>query len=173
MNWDALGALAEVAGALAVLVTLVYLAVQTRDNVKVMRSRAVWDAQVSFVEVNEILGGGGVIANVVYKAITDPENLTDLETYQVHRFCRGWFQRMEAQFALYRSGILDEEVWELRRGYAQGMLAMSPFKEWWALDKNNSMFTMAFIESMDSADDAMELKFMGISSENSPTDSSQ
>ncbi|MEH6517835.1 MAG: hypothetical protein V7742_14220 [Halioglobus sp.] len=42
---------------------------------------------------------------------------------------------------------------------------MSPFKEWWALDKNNSMFTMAFIESMDSAGEAIDLKFMGISSE--------
>ena len=72
---------------------------------------------------------------------------------------------MEAQFALYKSGILDEEVWELRRGYAQGMLDMSHFKEWWALDKNNSMFTIAFIESMDSAGEAIDLKFMGISSE--------
>ena len=44
MNWDALGALAEAVGALAVIITLIYLALQTRDNVKVMRSRAVWDA---------------------------------------------------------------------------------------------------------------------------------
>ena len=109
--------------------------------------------------MNEILGGDGVIANVVYKAITDHE------TYQVHRFCRGWFQRMEAQFALYRAGIFDEEVWELRRGYAQGMLDMSSFKEWWAIDKNNSMFTAAFIDSMDSALETIDLKFMGVSSE--------
>ena len=45
--------------AVAVLVTLVYLAIQTRDNTRVMRSKAVWDAQVSFVEVNELLGDGG------------------------------------------------------------------------------------------------------------------
>jgi hypothetical protein len=38
MNWDAIGSIAEVVGALAVLFTLIYLAVQTRDNVKVMRS---------------------------------------------------------------------------------------------------------------------------------------
>jgi len=165
MNWDAIGSIAEVVGALAVLITLVYLAVQTRDNVKIMRSRAIWDAQVSFVEINEMLGDGGVVANVIYKAIKDPYRLTDHETYQVHRFCRAWFQRMEAQFALYRAGILDTEVWELRRGYAQGMLAMSPFKEWWELDKNNSMFTRAFIESMDNGGQAVDLKFMGISSE--------
>jgi hypothetical protein len=89
MNWDAIGSIAEVIGALAVLITLVYLAVQTRDNVKVMRSRAIWDAQVSFVEVNELLGDGGVVANVIYKAITDSESLTDHENYQVHRFSRG------------------------------------------------------------------------------------
>ncbi len=164
MNWDAVGSIAEVVGAVAVLITLIYLAVQTRNNVKVMRSRAIWDAQGSFVEVNEILGNGGVVANVIYKAITDPESLIDHETYQVHRFCRGWFQRMEAQFALYNAGILDDEVWELRRGYAQGMLDKSPFKDWWELDKNNSMFTRAFIESMDNSGQVIDLKFMGVSS---------
>ncbi len=56
LNWDAINTFAELVGAVAVLITLGYLAIQTRDNVRVMRSRAVWDAQVSFVEVNEVLG---------------------------------------------------------------------------------------------------------------------
>jgi hypothetical protein len=122
MNWDAIAAIAEVAGALAVLITLGYLAIQTRDNVKVMRSKAVWDAQMSFVEVNEILADRGEVADVVYKALSDSNSLREREKYQIHRFFRGWFQRMEAQFALYKSGILDEEIWELRRGYAQAFL---------------------------------------------------
>ena len=62
MNWDAIAAIAEVVGALAVLITLAYLAIQTRDNVKIMRSRAIWDAQVSFVEVNELLADDGAQA---------------------------------------------------------------------------------------------------------------
>ena len=40
LNWEVIGAFAEVTGALGVLVTLAYLAIQTRDNVRVMRSRA-------------------------------------------------------------------------------------------------------------------------------------
>jgi hypothetical protein len=32
MNWEAIGAIGEVLGALAVIVTLVYLAVQIRQN---------------------------------------------------------------------------------------------------------------------------------------------
>ena len=34
MNWDALGAIAELVGAIAVLLTLIYLAVQIRQNNK-------------------------------------------------------------------------------------------------------------------------------------------
>jgi hypothetical protein len=162
MNWDAITAIAEVVGALAVLITLAYLAIQTRDNVKIMRSKAIWDAQVSFVEVNELLADDGAVADVLYKVLSKPDSLTDRETYQLHRFLRGWFQRMEAQFALYKVGILDREVWELRLGYAQGMLAKSPFKEWWSIDKNNSMFTKDFIESIDNYSQTIDLSFMGV-----------
>ena len=150
MNWDAIGATAELIGAAAVFVTLIYLAIQTRDNVRVMRARAIWDAQVSFVEVNETLGDGGVVSELIYKLLSEPENLNEYERYLVHRFMRGWFQRMEAQFALYKSGILDEEVWQLRRGYARALLDKPIAGEWWELDKKNSVFTKAFIDSIDS-----------------------
>ena len=39
MNWDPVGAIAEVCGALAVLVTLIYLAVQIRQQNQVARAQ--------------------------------------------------------------------------------------------------------------------------------------
>jgi hypothetical protein len=164
LNWDAIIAIAEVVGALAVLITLAYLAIQTRDNVRIMRSRAVWDAQVSFVEVNEILGDGGTVSQLMYKAVSEPGELSSYEKYLAHRFCRGWFQRMEAQFALYSAGILDEEVWELRRGYAKAILNNPVMSEAWESDKGNSMFTKAFIESIDSVGNAEAPSFLGVGS---------
>jgi len=162
LNWDAIIAFAEVVGALAVLITLGYLAIQTRDNVRVMRSRAVWDAQVSFVEVNERLGDGGTVSQLIYKILSESGELSPYEKYLVHRFCRGWFQRMEAQFALYSVGILDAEVWELRRGYAKAILNNPVMAEAWEADKGNSMFTKAFIESIDSVTTNSEMpKFLG------------
>ncbi len=162
MNWDAIGAAAEIIGAMVVLVTLIYLAFQTRDNVKVLRARAVWDAEVSFVEVNEILADGGTVSELIFRSLSDPEELSAYEKYLVHRFVRGWFQRMEAQFALYNAGILDEEVWQLRCGYAKAMLANPILRDSWKLDKNNSMFTKAFIESIDSTLKPEISGFMGI-----------
>ena len=164
MNWDAIAGFAEVISATAVLITLAYLAIQTRDNVRVMRSRAVWDAQVSFVEVNELLGDGGTVSELIYKTLSDPEELSSYEKYLVHRFCRGWFQRMEAQFALYTAGILDEEVWELRRGYAKAILGNPVLKEAWDKDKVNSMFTKACIESIDRTVVSDLPSFLGVDS---------
>jgi hypothetical protein len=162
LNLNTIVAAAELIGALAVLITLVYLAIQTRDNTRVMRSRAVWDAQVSFVEVNELLGDGGIVSELIYKVLINPEALSAYEKYLAHRFCRGWFQRMEAQFALYQAGILDKEVWELRRGYAKAILGNSVLKESWELDKGNSMFTSAFIQSIDSTTQTKVPDFLGI-----------
>ncbi|MFT4815649.1 MAG: hypothetical protein ACI9IQ_001142, partial [Cyclobacteriaceae bacterium] len=40
MNWDAIGALGEVAGALVVIISVVYLASQVRQNTAVSRADA-------------------------------------------------------------------------------------------------------------------------------------
>ncbi len=164
MNWEAIGAAAEIAGAMVVLVTLIYLAFQTRDNVKVLRARAVWDTQVSFVEVNDILGDGGIVSELIFRSLSDPEEMSSYEKYLVHRFVRGWFQRMEAQFALYKVGILDEEVWQLRCGYAKAILDNLIIRDCWELEKTNSMFTKAFIESIDGTIQKEISGFMGIGS---------
>ena len=44
MNWEAIGAVGETVGALAVLLTLVYLAMQIRQNTRSVQAAAVWYA---------------------------------------------------------------------------------------------------------------------------------
>ena len=38
MNWDAIGAIGEIVGAIAVVITLLYLAHQTRINTKAVKT---------------------------------------------------------------------------------------------------------------------------------------
>jgi hypothetical protein len=162
MDWEAIGASAEAVGAIAVLMTLVYLAIQTRDNVRIQKAQAIWDAQQSFVEVNELLGDGGLVSNLVYRAAAGETEFSEYEQYLLHRFVRGWFQRLEAQYALYQAGVLDEEVWQLRRGYAKAILGNPTLRASWDLDKNNSMFTVSFIESIETGDARPIPGFSGI-----------
>ena len=138
------------------------MAIGAWNNGKVMRASAIWDSQISFVAMNEKLADGGVISEVMFRALSDPDSLSPYERHLAHRFARGFFQRLEAQFALYGSGILDEEVWQLRRGYAQALLDNPLIKESWELDKQNTMFTKAFIEAIDKAPHVELAGFMGV-----------
>lgn len=84
------------------------------------------------------------------------------ERYLLHRFVRGWFQRLEAQFALYQADILDEEVWNLRRGFAKAVLGNPTLRASLELDKGNSMFTKAFVESIETSGESAIAGFSGI-----------
>ena len=46
MNWEAIGAIGEIVGAIAVVVTVGYLAVQIRQNTRSIRAAAVHQATV-------------------------------------------------------------------------------------------------------------------------------
>jgi uncharacterized membrane protein len=50
VNWDAIGAVAEVIGALAVLITLIYLALQIRQNTRAINSSAL-DSTVNTISI--------------------------------------------------------------------------------------------------------------------------
>jgi hypothetical protein len=161
MNWAAISTISEVIAASAVVLSLVYLAIQTRQNNKVLRTQAVWDAQNSFVAINETLSDGGVLSELIYRAMNTPDSLTVYEQYLTQRFIRGTLQRVEAQFALYTNGILDDEVWQLRRNYIKSLIKNPLMQQIWHVEKNNLMFTQAFIKEIDTAPDTKPLVFLG------------
>ena len=65
MNWDAIGAVEDVVGGIAVLVTLIYLARQMRQNNALMKEQASYnsDKGVGFVGPPEAQPRGGVLAH--------------------------------------------------------------------------------------------------------------
>lgn len=162
MTLEELAYISQIIGVFAVFASLVYVAIQTHQNGRMMRAKAAWDAEVSFIEINDMLSSGGMMSELAYKTFTNPASLTDYERHLMHRFFRGVLQRTEAQFALYAHGVLDAEVWHLRRAYIKSTLKNPVFTEAWQADKANSMFTRAFIAEMDTAVDRDAPTFLGV-----------
>jgi hypothetical protein len=146
---------------LAIVGSLVFVAIQTRQNGRTLRAQAAWDAQASFAEINDMLAAGGPISEVSYKAFTAAETLSPYERYLMHRLMRGLLQRAEAQYALYANGVLDAEVWRLRRGYIRSLLSNALVNEVWRVEKANSMFTAAFIAEIENAEARQGPMFLG------------
>jgi hypothetical protein len=55
VNWDAIGAIGEVLGAVGVIITLVYLSVQLRQNTRAMRGQTHGTRTTHIIEMNTVL----------------------------------------------------------------------------------------------------------------------
>jgi hypothetical protein len=78
MNWEAAGAIGEIVGALAVFLTLIYLATQIRQNTKAVQAAAV-DASISKVtSVRQSMYENAEIAQIYLKGLAHPDDLDDV-----------------------------------------------------------------------------------------------
>ncbi len=108
MNWDALGALAELAGAIGVIATLVYLSIQIRHNTQMMRVTVKQDQTSITHKLNDMALAH---SDLYVKAIADGE-LSEKEQFEftvlVRAVLRGW----ESYCYMRDAGLLDDTEWE-------------------------------------------------------------
>ncbi len=104
MNWEAVGAIGEIVGALAVFLTLAYLAVQIRQNTNAVRATALDSSVNSVLVVREKLFEDPELMGLYLKGLENPEGLNEID---------------KARFMLLMQNIL----WALWNAYSQAEIA--------------------------------------------------
>ena len=94
MNWDAIAAVAEVAGAIGVIVTLLYLALQVRQNNALMQS----EASIAYAEMRRgsyrALSEDTTMLSIILKT-ANGEELSPVEALSLEFFNRSVFVNWE------------------------------------------------------------------------------
>lgn len=85
MNWDAIGAIGEIIGALAVVATLLYLASQTRQTRTAVESKANLGTVEAHGRFRQALVYNPDLADLIAKANGDP-NISDGEKIRLRAF---------------------------------------------------------------------------------------
>ena len=125
MNWDAIGAIGEVGGAVAVVVTLIYLAVQLRQNTRAIRS-------ANYAAYNQVASSwADFVANHAanmpeYGERSTPEALTPQQLWVRVGFATKSICQAETIFLNHRLGSIDEDVFEARMDSFQRILTEMP-----------------------------------------------
>jgi len=112
MNWDAVGATAEAIGALAVIVTLAYLAIQLRQQNSVARAQVQQQRADSVIQlVNNIYTSKEVdlFTKVVGNTNLKREDFSESEQFRVRLILSPVRANLENTFEQYRSGFITEE----------------------------------------------------------------
>ncbi len=79
MNWTAIGAISDAIGALGIIVTLAYLAIQIRQSTLAARAEAVNRSNTSMHEVRTTIFSSAEISELFYQGNSNPDGLSDME----------------------------------------------------------------------------------------------
>ena len=131
MNWEAIGAVGEIVGALGVVVTLAYLASQIRTQNRESRLTAVtelttqWNVFLaSFVEFP-------YVAELWAKGLKDFSSLSEPETVQFSSHCGRLMRLVSGLQDQHVQGRLDARTWEGMRRTLDDVARYPGFKAWW------------------------------------------
>ncbi len=129
MNWEAIGAIGEILGALAVLITLTYLAVQIRQNTNQQKREELVSIQHGQNAVVAQLQDPRVFGAYVRTAEDRGSSIEDRGT------CFSWvvqyLNHFQVVHELHRYGTLDEEQYQLWAGFAVAIVAPKGVRRWW------------------------------------------
>ena len=132
MNWDMIGALGEVFGALAVVLTLVYLARQVREGAaQDRRHQAMQAAQASIHNV-DALARDPALADIWLRGLKDGSLLDAAETVRFGSIIVNIFQTFEITFEFGREGGLHGFRAEADRNSLKDIVASPGAQRWWA-----------------------------------------
>ena len=98
MNWDAIGALSDAIGAVAVVITLLYLAIQIKEQTKETRLTATRDLSRDYRDVVESITADKEVFGLYLRALTEYENLPHEEKIRISLYFFRLFRVSELSY---------------------------------------------------------------------------
>ncbi len=151
MTIQDLGAIGELVGGVAVVVTLMYLAIQIRQNTKVHASlirQNFYDAtQRQILHAVESPG----FNELINRGWTTDESLTGGERTQIWRHMQGVLIGYQGAFEQYKSGALPEKDWALAKLILRSfwLLDGKAKNDAWDQMRQGGFFNQDFLEEIE------------------------
>ena len=153
-----LGNLGEFVAAIAVLVTLAYLAIQVRQNARASRLAA---GQSVLTALNSSLIAAAStpeFSSTVLDGQIDFKSLSEGEQKQFVVFMMPWFRGLEQAHLAYRLGQISDGKWGGHAAHIGGLVRSEGVQRWW--QTRRAVFSpefQAFVDSSATMEAAMSV----------------
>lgn len=133
MKWklSELASIAEIIGAFAVVISLVYVGVQVNDSAGAVRSASANDANVALQNWYLEIGSDQQTSELFYNALTSEEALPNHEEFQFLMMLHGAFLAFQNSFFLAEEGTIDAELREAITAAILGVKDTPGMKRYW------------------------------------------
>ena len=155
MNWEAIGAIGEIVGAIAVVVSLAYLAVQIRQNtnqvaeqIKALKLEGHNAAANDHARFRQSIIQSPQVASLYRRGKASYVNLSPDEQAQVSELFRDYFwASANMQLRNLQSGSIDDSLWDIAAASLRPYLENDGIRQWWGESKGE--FPEDFVEIVD------------------------
>ncbi len=130
MNWEAIGAIAELAGAIGVVASLAYLAVQIRQNTRSSHTSTYRSLKQEIQQFRAMLVQNPDVARIYRDGLNNFRALTEDDQWRFGALMQYLFSGFEDYFRLRDASIMHDLTDDIR------WIAGRPgAREWWANGK--------------------------------------
>jgi hypothetical protein len=146
MDWTAIGALGELVGAVAVVVSLIYLSRQVRQNTRALRTANAATVKQNFQTIARAFITDRGASDIILRALRR-DALTPAEQLSAYAWFFDVLKSGELAYSQYLSQDLDEAVWDASLQFFLAYWTTPGMREYW--DDRRHAFTPDFRKAMD------------------------
>jgi hypothetical protein len=150
VNWEAIGAVGEVLGAIGVIATLGYLAVQIRQNTASNRQAAARARVDTLNRLSLMTVERPEVADLLIRGMADRSKLELGEALRFHNYWISLFVNHQEGFFHAKSSNIPPELWHLFETHVFAFLRAPGLATWW--QENKYRFSSEFVAYLEAGE---------------------
>ena len=143
MSLEDLGNVGEFVAAVGVIVSLIYLAVQIKQNTAAVATATYESTMTGFNDINVVVAGNPALSSLLDRGCRNLDSLNTEETVQFNFLLRCYANQWWKLFKLYERGNLPQREWSIFAREAAQFLDQPGCKPFCA---QNALFADLYIE---------------------------
>jgi hypothetical protein len=146
MNWEAIGSIGEIVGGAAVILSLIYLAIQIRDNTRSQQAATYHSMVAAKNQVNLKISTSGFAPAVLLKGSRDYQSLGLEDKHRFNLLMRAILGVCEDIYVQHSKGLADTEDHEINLAMVHNLLQQEGIAQW--LSRNHYLFREEFLAAV-------------------------
>ncbi|MGR8948216.1 MAG: hypothetical protein ACU84Q_09235 [Gammaproteobacteria bacterium] len=137
MNWDALGAIGELVGAAAVVISVVYLAIQIRRQTEQEKLSASRELAETWNQCLKQVAEDKQFAELWLAGAANYGGLPNTERIRLSSYLYTMMRTLEQQYLHIQKGHLDPDFFESAQNTFAEVLRLPGVQEFWEINRDN------------------------------------
>ena len=147
MTLEEFNYIAEIVASLAVIASLIYLAVQVKQGTQAVRLSTVHNVTEEFRDWNNVLATNGGLAAILLKGMQSPREIEGTDKMRYNCILYSLFTSFENAYVQQKAGALDSDEWNGLKQSITDMSDIPGFRSYW--DERKHWYGENFRQFMD------------------------